>query len=60
MNINPNIEPIQPQAMNSKKCERMVSVNQNAPKKKTRSHEITINKTQRQNKHRKANKHQTR
>ena len=55
MNINPNIEPIQPQAMNSKKCERMVSVNQNAPKKKTRSHEITINKTQRQNKHRKAN-----
>ena len=71
MNINPNMEPIQPQTMNSKKCERMVSEHQNAPKKKkTREpslqlitltiHEITINKTLRQNKHRQANKHQTR
>ena len=34
MNINPNMEPIQPQTMNSKKCERMGSEHQNAPKKK--------------------------
>ena len=46
MNINPNIEPIQPQAMSSKKCERMVSQNLNAPKKKkTRSPSFAADNT---------------